>query len=105
MAAGGAIVRQAALGASVLVPLPTGVGQKRGDLLITELGKHFDLSVVTLDEVVDGGFPALELWAGLARGVKTAEQERAFRAWRVAAQIQIQIQNILVTQVKPATSC
>ncbi len=66
--------------------MPTGVGQKRGDLLITELGKHFDVSIVTLDEVVDGGFPALELGAGLARGVKTAEQERAFRAWRVAAQ-------------------
>ena len=32
----------------------TGVGQKRGDLLIAELGKHFDLSIVTLDEVVRG---------------------------------------------------
>ncbi len=59
----------------------TGVGQKRGDLLIAELGKHFDL-IVTLDEVdvVDGGFPALELGVGPARGVKTVEQERAFLA-------------------------
>jgi hypothetical protein len=31
-------------------------GQKRGDILIAELGKNFDLSIVTLDEVVDGGF-------------------------------------------------
>ena len=75
-----------AAGYEVVREVPTGVGQKRGDLLIAELGKHFDLSIVTLDEVVDGGFPALELGAGLARGVKTAEQERAFRAWRVAAQ-------------------
>ena len=64
----------------------TGVGQKRGDLLIAELGKHFDLSIVTLDEVVEGGFPALELGVGPARGVKSAEQERVFRAWLVAAQ-------------------
>ena len=64
----------------------TGVGQKRGDLLIAELGKHFDLSIVTLDEVVEGGFPALELGIGPARGVKSAEQERVFRAWLVAAQ-------------------
>jgi hypothetical protein len=75
-----------AAGYEVVREVPTGAGQKRGDLLIAELGKHFDLSIVTLDEVVDGGFPALELGAGLARGVKTAEQERAFRAWRVAAQ-------------------
>ena len=75
-----------AAGYDVVREVPTGVGQKRGDLLIAELGKHFDLSIVTLDEVVDGGFPALELGAGLARGVKTAEQERAFRAWLVAAQ-------------------
>ena len=64
----------------------TGVGQKRGDLLIAELGKHFDLSIVTLDEVVEGGFPALKLGVGPARGVKSAEQERVFRAWLVAAQ-------------------
>jgi hypothetical protein len=32
----------------------TGVGQKLGDLLIAELGKHFDLSIVTRDEVVEG---------------------------------------------------
>ena len=64
----------------------TEVGQKRGDLLIAELGKHFDLSIVTLDEVVEGGFPALELGVGPARGVKSAEQERVFRAWLVAAQ-------------------
>ena len=75
-AAGYEVVREAA----------TGVGQKRGDLLIAELGKHFDLSIVTLDEVVEGGFPALELGIGPARGVKSAEQERVFRAWLVAAQ-------------------
>ncbi len=72
------------VGNEVVREVPTGWAE-------AEQGKHFDLSIVTLDEEVDGGFPALELGAGLARGVKTAEQERAFgrggsrrRAWLLA---------------------
>ena len=62
----------------------TGIGEKREDLTIPELGVHLDVVIGALDEIGDNNYPALDL-GGDGR-VKTALQVKAFVASLVAAQ-------------------
>ena len=73
------------MGETVFYESASGAGLKRSDYFRLLSGRHFDVGVYSLDEIVQ--FPPLQLGAGGVGSptVRTATQQAAWRAWIVEA--------------------
>ena len=73
------------MGETLFYESASGAGQKRSDFFRLLSGRHFDVGVYSLDEIVR--FPPIQLGTGAASGpsIQTDAQQKTWREWIVEA--------------------